>query len=283
MADFPARLEDIGALGDGSFGTVERVKDTKSGVEYAIKREELSAQLPQLEYESRVYAGLRGCNGVASVYYFWRGETHRHMAMEVLGPSLLDEKGRKAITIKDIQEWIFPQALSIIESIHDKGYLHRDIKPENLLLQASGVKRIKLIDFGLAKKYIMKGSHEHIPFRKGKGLTGTVRYASMNAHRGFEQSRRDDLETLFYTMAFLVVDALPWQNLGPIRGKDKADARRLQREAVMQAKEKKIDLLLSKLPPKFGSYYRYVRTLPFADRPNYKFLADCISAPTTTP
>jgi len=277
MADFPARLKDVGALGEGSYGTVEKVKDTTSGTVYAIKREALGEPLPQLEYESRVYTGLRGCKGVASVYYYWRDETHRHMAMEVLGPSLLDEKGRGAITIRDVQEWIFPQALAILESIHDKGYLHRDVKPENMLLEATGTQRIKLIDFGLAKKYILKGSHEHIPFKKGKGLTGTVRYASLNAHRGFEQSRRDDLETLFYTMAFLVVPSLPWQNLGPIRGKDKADARRVQRNAVMAAKEKKIESLLAQLPPKFGSYYRYVRTLPFADRPNYKFLTDCVT------
>ena len=44
-----------------------------------------------------------------------------------------------------------------------------------------------LIDFGLAKKY-RDHSKEHILYRDDKKLTGTVRYSSINAHRGIEQA-----------------------------------------------------------------------------------------------
>jgi len=51
-------------------------------------------------------------------------------------------------------------------------------------------------------------------------MTGTARFASINTHLGFEQSRRDYLECLVYSMIYFYKGELPWQH---IKGKTKAE------------------------------------------------------------
>jgi serine/threonine protein kinase len=104
--------------------------------------------------------------------------------------------------------------LGTIQRLHGKNYVHRDIKPENFLMGLGKKSHmVHIIDFGLAKRYRDSKTHQHIQYKENKNLTGTARYASVNAHLGIEQSRRDDLESIGYVLVYLANGTLPWQNL----------------------------------------------------------------------
>jgi serine/threonine protein kinase len=145
-----------------------------------------------------------------------------------------------------------------LEFLHNNHFIHRDMKPDNFLI-GHGKKQniVYVIDFGLAKRYRDPKTGEHIPYKDNKSLTGTARYASVNAHLGIEQSRRDDLEALGLVFIYLNKGQLPWQGL-PARTK---------KEKYEKIRDKKmctsIEALTKGMPPEFEQYLSYCRSLKF--------------------
>ena len=74
-----------------------------------------------------------------------------------------------------------------LEFFHNNHFIHRDMKPDNFLVGVGKkANLIYAIDLGLAKRYREPKTGEHIPYKDNKSLTGTARYASVNAHLGIE-------------------------------------------------------------------------------------------------
>jgi hypothetical protein len=70
------------------------------------------------------------------------------------------------------------------------------------------LRKISIIDFGLASMY--KEGKKHIKFVENQPLKGSILFCSINALKGNKLSRRDDLENLCYTLAFLENGTVPW-------------------------------------------------------------------------
>lgn len=71
--------------------------------------------------------------------------------------------------------------------MHNRGFIHRDIKSDNFLIGYKALmNKVFVIDFGLSKRYLHPHTGEHIPMKQNKGLIGTARFASVNAHLGIE-------------------------------------------------------------------------------------------------
>lgn len=259
-------------LGAGSFGEIFSgvgVGPHVSPANVAIKFEPISARHRQLLVEAKCYKLMHRHTGFSSVHWFGQTGNFSVLVMDRLGRSLEEYfkscQGRFSITTAAT---IAQQMLTRIERLHSKGVIHRDIKPDNFLMAGAVV---YMIDFGLAKRF--KSSRGvHIGFQTGLTLTGTARYASLNAHQGYEQSRRDDLESALMCLVYFIKGRLPWQQLTAATKSAKYDLiRELKRTVTTES-------LCEGLPVEIATAVNYVRSLSFSERPSYAFLRGLLSS-----
>uniref|UniRef100_A0A453EDJ9 non-specific serine/threonine protein kinase n=2 Tax=Aegilops tauschii subsp. strangulata TaxID=200361 RepID=A0A453EDJ9_AEGTS len=219
--------------------------------------------------EWQVYNTLSGNHGVPRVHYKGKQGEFYIMVMDMLGPSLWDVWNNNSHSMSvEMVACIAIEAISILEKMHSKGYVHGDVKPENFLLGPCGTleeKKLFLVDLGLATKWKGAGNG-HIEYdQRPDVFRGTVRYASVHAHLGRTGSRRDDLESLAYTLIFLLRGRLPWQGY---QGDNKGFL--VSKKKMSTSPES----LCGICPQSFRHFVEYVVNLKFDEEPNY---AKCIS------
>merc|ERR1712061_803186 len=215
-----------------------------------------------------LYKILAGGVGIPNVHWYGVEGDYNVMVIDLLGPSLEDLFSfcNRKFSLKTVL-MLADQMINRVEYVHAKNFIHRDIKPDNFLIGlGKKANMVYIIDFGLAKKYRDPKTQQHIPYREGKNLTGTARYASVNTHLGIGQSRRDDLEAVGYVLMYFNRGSLPWQGL-------KAIDKREKYEMIMEKKmSTPVEHLCRHFPTEFATYLNYCRSLRFDDKPDYAYL-----------
>ncbi|KAK2942568.1 putative Casein kinase I [Blattamonas nauphoetae] len=260
------RIHHSDCIGRGSFGSIFRCSDIETDEELAVKVEPNSRE-SLLHYEYHILKKLQNQSGFTSVKCCIRTTTHTMVVMTRLGHNLdeLWKNNDQTFSLATIAH-IGIQSVTLLEKLHNVGFIHRDIKPENFLFPYDDSRQaLHLIDFGLSKRYRDDKTKAHIPFRTGKTMTGTPRYASLSAHLGLEQGRKDDLLSLFYVLAFFYFGHLPWMGITAPTEEEK------------YGKIGKLKLGLGseyfhRLPLPLSTLHAYLSSLPFESTPKYSFI-----------
>ena len=263
-------------LGSGSFGQIYQCLNTKTNEILACKIESINELKPQLYHESKILLLMKNCTGFPTCYDFILTDQDKILIMDYLGPNL-DTIMNKLPSDNNIKKFttktslmIMIQAIERLKCLHEKGIIHRDIKPENFVIGPKNKERIiYLIDFGLSKKI---SNDKILPTIKAdRNIIGTMRYISMNTHQGYEQGRRDDLESLFYIIIYFIKGELPWQNI-------KCKTRQEKYNKIFEIKKKVTEdgELVEDLPLEMKKILEYILGLNFAERPNYLMMKNAI-------
>ena len=264
----------IKKIGQGTFGSIYEGINILTKEPVSVKLEDRT-QNNYLESEGYTLYTLKGF-GIIELITFGRNKEYNMMVLPLLGDSLykIFINLNKRFTLKDIC-LIGLQCLDRIEWVHEKNFIHCDIKPENFLMGIKDPRVIYMIDFGLSKKYRSERTKRHIIFSVTKQLVGTARFASVNALKGYELSRRDDLESFCYMILFFVLKKLPWQGI-----KCETQAKRYKK--ICEIKESfNIENYRKAIPMQIIEIFRYVKKLTFNEDPDYdkirSFFKDCLN------
>ena len=275
-------------IGSGSFGQVLYGKHKSTSLEVAVKVISADSSADNIKKEINYTRQLQKIQGFPTIYYTCVYDKKNIIVESLLGPSLdkLFKYCERKFPLKTVCI-IGKEMVKRLETMHEKGILHRDLKPNNLTwgnfnssyndisninstnslsntYNKLDIDTIFLIDFGLSCSFLEGGiSPKHYKIKNNLSFVGTLRYASLNSHKGIRQSRRDDLESMIYILIYFLKGKLPWQD---IKAKQKEERHKM----ISEIKSKvTVESLCENLPQEFADLLNYVKKLEFEEKPMY--------------
>jgi len=162
------------------------------------------------EYE--IYEHLKGYKNISQYHDYFVCSALRCLVIEKFDIDLKKLYNKDRIFFYSKQVKFIAKIFKILEDIHNLDIIHGDIKFSNIMYNYKEDK-LYMIDFGCSRIWEKK----NILFEKNKRISGTLRYASLNAHMGYCVNNFNDIESLLYSI--LEIEVYPEQLLW--KGKSK--------------------------------------------------------------
>lgn len=170
------RYEVLGLLGAGATGQVYRVKDQVLDLTLALKLFEMNqatgpAVAKHFQEQGKLLAAINH-PGVVRVFDVINVSVKKGSGTQVVPGVVMEEvKGTNLdalmsggklpwATVKGLTQ----DLLSTVGFVHARGVIHRDITPKNVFFVSTPERRVKLIDFGFAKRTSDSGKNLSMRF-----------------------------------------------------------------------------------------------------------------------
>ncbi|KAF9007105.1 kinase-like domain-containing protein [Cyathus striatus] len=233
----------------------------------AIKQELASVKVTRthLEHEYHVLKALGDHECIPKAIAYGRLGKTKTLVMDLLGQSLDFSEFRAEKIGLAATAHLALGMLDAVQYVHSRGFIHRDIKPSNFVVGRGDKSHfVYLIDFGLARRWrdVTDETSVHGEHR----IIGTPHYVSVHTHLGQEQTRRDDLHALTYTIISLVCGDLPWSCV--TQGTNKHHSQRILKKKQSWTAAR----LCQDLPLELQLFSSHCLSLAIGDEPDYQFL-----------
>jgi len=153
------KYDNLGVIGEGSYGVVLKCKHKESGQVVAIKKFLETEDDPGVKKialrEVRMLKRLRHEHLINLIEVF-RRRRKLYLVFEYVDHTILEELEEcpSGLDEDTARRHVF-QVLRAIHFCHQNNIIHRDVKPENILVSKLGV--VKLCDFGFARMMAASG------------------------------------------------------------------------------------------------------------------------------
>ncbi|KAM4706655.1 cyclin-dependent kinase-like 2 [Discoglossus pictus] len=177
------KYENLGLVGEGSYGMVMKCRNKENGKIVAIKKfleSEDDKMVKKIAMrEIKLLKQLRHEN-LVNLLEVCKKKKRWYLVFEFVERTVLDdlEQFPNGLDFNRVRKYLF-QIIRGIGFCHNHNIIHRDIKPENILVSHSGV--VKLCDFGFARTMAAPGEvyTDYVAtrwYRAPELLVGDIKY-----------------------------------------------------------------------------------------------------------